>query len=266
VDALFRLQQRHVERVPYETLWIHLGQRWGIDPRRSARRIATTDRGGYCFHLNGALSELLVILGYRVTRHVGAVHGPAGLMEEEVGNHLVLVVHDLPARDRSVWTWYVDAGLGDATYEPIPLQPGSWVQGPYHLTLDRTEPAHWQLTPEPAASFGGMRWDSSPAEMTAFSGQHLRLSTSPNSGFVQVLTAQRRDATGADILRGLVFRRVGQGENEETIETKSRLLEVLGDVFGLDLSNRPAAAVERLWARVQARHLEWEAAGRPRRL
>ena len=53
---MFRLHRAHVERVPYETLWIQLEQYWDIDPIASATRIATETRGGYCFHLNGALS------------------------------------------------------------------------------------------------------------------------------------------------------------------------------------------------------------------
>ena len=32
VDALQRLHRRHVERVPYETMWIHSGEIWGINP------------------------------------------------------------------------------------------------------------------------------------------------------------------------------------------------------------------------------------------
>ena len=63
VDALFRLHRAHVERVPYETLWIQLGEPWDIGPAASVVRIATAGRGGYCFHLNGAFSELLAALG-----------------------------------------------------------------------------------------------------------------------------------------------------------------------------------------------------------
>jgi N-hydroxyarylamine O-acetyltransferase len=59
-------------------------------------RVATRGRGGYCFHTNGALSELLRSLGYTVERHVGGVHGPDGASEAEMANHLVLTVHDLP--------------------------------------------------------------------------------------------------------------------------------------------------------------------------
>src|SRR6185437_6975860 len=113
VEALFRIHRAHVERVAYETLWIHLGQQWKVDVDDSVARIAMQRRGGYCFHLNGALSELLRTLGYNVVRHVGGVHGPAGAMETEMANHLVLTVHDLPNEGNPSGVWYVDAGLGD---------------------------------------------------------------------------------------------------------------------------------------------------------
>ena len=69
--AMRRLHRRHVERVPYETLWIHAGERWGIDPTDAITRIAHHGRGGYCYHLNGAFGLLLKSLGYSVQGHVG---------------------------------------------------------------------------------------------------------------------------------------------------------------------------------------------------
>jgi arylamine N-acetyltransferase len=62
--GLLLLTQRHVERVPYETLWMHAGEAWNIDPTESATRIALHGRGGYCYHTNGALGLLLSSLGY----------------------------------------------------------------------------------------------------------------------------------------------------------------------------------------------------------
>lgn len=70
VDALFRIHRAHVERVPWETLWIHAGERVGIEAADSFARIASQRRGGYCFHLNGGLSELLRALWTRT----GAAH------------------------------------------------------------------------------------------------------------------------------------------------------------------------------------------------
>ena len=45
--ALSRLHRAQVERVPYETLWIHAGDVWDVDVDSSVRRVAHRRRGGY---------------------------------------------------------------------------------------------------------------------------------------------------------------------------------------------------------------------------
>jgi arylamine N-acetyltransferase len=215
VDGLIRLHRAHVERVAYETLWIHLGERWGIGVDESMARVATRRRGGYCYHLNGAFGGLLRALGYDVTRHVGGVHGPDGPAEASMTNHLVLTVHGLPTDD-------------------------------------------WNLTHDPAGGFAGMSWRSAPVGMDAFAQRHAWLSTSPESGFVRVLTAQRRDASGVDILRGLTLRRIGDRASESTLTTRAELAGVLGDLFGLDVSPVSDRAWDALWAAVHASHVAWE--------
>ena len=265
VEALVRLHRAHVERVPYETLWIHMGEAWDVDPGAAVDRIAHHHRGGYCFHLNGALAELLAALGYAVTRHVGGVHGPVGPDEAALTNHLVLTVSDLPTADNPDGVWYVDAGLGDALHDPLPLIAGTYVQGPFRLVLDETPGAvgDWHLTHDPAGSFAGMSWRSAPAQTGDFAERHRWLSTSPDSGFVRVLAVQRRDATGVDILRGLTLLRVGDGASETTLDSQEKLLDALGDTFGFDLDAIGPEALDRLWHRTHEAHLAWEAAGRP---
>ena len=266
VDALQRLHRRQVERVPYETMWIHAGESWGIDPVDSTARVALQGRGGYCFHLNGAFSELLGSLGYAVTRHVGGVHGPAGPDPEMLTNHLVLSVSGLPTAEHPSGVWYVDVGLGDALYEAAPLVAGPIDQGPFHLRLEETLDGvgDWHLTHDPAGSFAGMSWRSAPAAMSDFDERHRWLSTSPDSGFVRVPAAQRRDATGVDIMRGLVLTRVGAGSAPEApLTARADWFAALADVFALRFENVAPARLNALWDRVYAGHVAWEDAGRP---
>ena len=264
-DALFALHRAHVERVPYETLWIHLGQSRTVDPIESMRIVATTRSGGYCFHLNGAFAELLTSLGYDVVRHVGAVHGPGGVLHDEVGNHLVLTVHGLPTADNAGGVWYVDAGLGDALHEPLPLREGEFRQPPFRLVLERAtgDFGDWHLVHDEGGGFTGMAWSSSPTTLDAFTAQHRNLSTSPDSGFVKVLTVQRRDGTGIDILRGLAFQRLGSGGTARDLVSRDELVELLHDPFGIDVRDTDDATLDALWTRLELAHRKWDAAGRP---
>jgi N-hydroxyarylamine O-acetyltransferase len=261
VDALHRLHRAHVERVPYETVWLHLGEPRTVDPLEAAKRIAHQGRGGYCFHVNGAFSELLRTLGYEVTRHVGGVHGPGGPVAAEMANHLVLTVAGLPSDENPEGTWYVDAGLGDALHEPLPLRAGEYRQGPFGYTLAATpgEIGDWHFAHDRRGSFKGMSWWSAPAEMHHFVKQHERLSTSPDSLFVQYLIVQRRDAEGVDIMLGLGLRRVDESNAPgRALTARAEWFAALADVFGLRFDGVEPAALDRLWQKTYAAHRAWE--------
>lgn len=260
-EALGRLHRAHVERIPFETAWIHMGERRDVDPVASVRRIAHDGRGGYCFHLNGALSVVLGALGYDVTMHEGGVYGPGGRGVGPLGNHLALVVHGLPTEANPDGDWYVDAGLGDALYEPMPLAAGESAQGPfrYELAQVRGDIDGWDLVHDPKGSFAGMLFRSAPATIGDFAGWNEHLSTSPESGFVRTITFQRRDAAGTDVMRGLVLQRVEhEVVAERTLDTRDEWFDAIADTFDLDLRRAgDTAARAQLWQRVRATHDAW---------
>ena len=258
VDALARIHRAHVERVPYETFWIHLGERWGIEPTSSMERIARTTRGGYCFQLNGALAGLLTALGYEATLHVAGVHGDAGAAAA-MGNHAAVVVHSLPTEANPSGRWYVDAGLGDVLHEPLPLRAwrGSDAHASYELAPVSDGVGHWRLGARSPGGVAVVTVDARPTAIGAFRARHLFNATSGESSFARTVTAQRRHATGTDVLRGCVLtRRDGTLVSSDTLTSCATWLAALDDVFGMRLDvGRPV--LDDLWARVQASHEEW---------
>lgn len=259
VANLHLLHRTHAERVAYECLWIWLGRPTTVDPVESVLRILR-GRGGYCYHLNGAFSLLLDALGYRVTRHVGGVQGgvddPAGA---HTANHLVLTVSGLPSEDSPDGRWLVDLGMGDDLHEPLPLLPGTYRQGPfqYGLRPSAAEPGGWRFDHDPRGSFIGMDFRPEPTQMSAFAERHRHLSTSPESGFVRIATVQRRDATGADVLRGLVLTRIGENTDSRTLEERRDYFTALADVFGLTLGDVSPGERDALWRRLVTAHEQW---------
>ncbi|MGJ6963401.1 arylamine N-acetyltransferase family protein [Streptosporangium sp. G11] len=264
VESLHLLHRAHAERVPYECMEIWLGRPTTVDPVESAARIIR-GRGGYCYHLNGAFSMLLKALGYRVTRHRGGVQGHAGVPANVDGGHLVLTVSGLPGPGNPGGRWLVDQGLGDAIHEPLPLVEGTYRQGPFTYGLRPSEvaPGGWRFDHDPRGDFLGMDFRAAPAEMPEFAAMHEFLSTSPESGFVRVATIQRRDASGVDVMRGLVLTRLGDREHTLTARTERDYFEMLADVFGLSLPDVTPAERAMLWLRLWTAHEKWSSSRRP---
>jgi arylamine N-acetyltransferase len=262
-ESLRALHVAHIEKVAYEALEIWLGRPTTVDPAESAGRIIR-GRGGYCYHLNGAFSELLRALGYDVTRHVGGVQmrgGAPGI----TANHLVLTVRGLPSDANPGGEWLVDVGLGDALHEPLPLVAGTYTQGPFTYVLRPSEvaPGGWRFDHDPSGSFDGMDFGLASTGMSAFADMHRQLTTSPTSGFVRVATVQRRDAYGVDSLRGLMLSRIGHGASSVTLSTARDYYAALEDIFVLPLDDVSAEEKDKLWRKVYDAHEAW-LAGEPR--
>jgi N-hydroxyarylamine O-acetyltransferase len=174
-ENLRRLHRAHVERIPYEAIEIQLGRPTTVVARDSAARIVDRHRGGYCYHLNGAFSLLLEALGYDVVWHRGGVQNhsdaePVGA----TGNHLALTVHSLPDDASPTGDWLVDAGLGDALHEPLPLIAGAYRQGPFRYALrpSAAEPGGWRFEHDPRGSFAGMDFRPQRATTADFEAKH----------------------------------------------------------------------------------------------
>ena len=116
-EFLSRLQYAHVTRVPYENLDIVDGIPLKLDADALFDKIVNRSRGGYCFEVNGALSALLVSLGFPVKSYLARFW--RGMEETPMRRHRVLVV---TAEDGE---YLVDVGIGQsAPRHPLAMRIG----------------------------------------------------------------------------------------------------------------------------------------------
>ena len=260
LDTLFALHRAQVELVPYESVWIWLGERRTIDPADAVRYVAGPGgRGGYCYHMNGSLSALLTWLGFEVHWRVGGVQGDPSEPIGPSANHLVLEVAGLPTSANPRGRWLVDTGLGDGLHDPLPLVPGEYQQGPFRYRLGPSEAVEggWRLDADPRMSLLRVDWAPGEASQADFAAKHTYLSTSPESGFAKVLAAFRRDADGWDVLRGCVLKRVDTGDSSRELTNRREWFDALAGVFGLTLSDVDDSGRAALWEKVRAAHDVW---------
>jgi N-hydroxyarylamine O-acetyltransferase len=259
IDAtsLAALQRAHLARIPYENIDIYRGRPPGIEPLDSVDRLLG-GRGGYCFHLNGALVALLEWLGADVTRHISGVQG--GAVPEAPGpngNHLGVTVRTPEGTE-----WLVDVGLGDGPAAPLPLAFGSYERRGYVYELGPSAfgPDGWRMEHDPRGSFTGVDFARAPAVTADFLAMHEQLSTSPTSGFVRVAVAGRWGADGHESLRGLLFTRNDEaGTTVEEMASADDWWGIVIDGFGLAYGDLPSDERDRVWERILHAHEEFVA-------
>ncbi|WP_175579875.1 MULTISPECIES: thiamine pyrophosphate-dependent enzyme [unclassified Pseudonocardia] len=257
IQALKLLHTAHVERVAHENLSIHIGESRSIDPLQAAKDIIG-GRGGCCHHLNGAFFELLNTLGFPATRHRGGIQPHGRMPSVADASHMALTVL---CENQS---WYVDVGMGDALYEPIPLVPGTYVQGPfqYHLRTSTTEAGGWRFEHDRRGAFVGMDFACHSAVTDHFLQKDKELSSSPGSRFTQLVTVTRRDAEGVDELVNCSLSRLdASGRSITTLNSRKEWFRALGDVFLLDMSQLSIDEAEKLYQIAASREAGGSARG-----
>ena len=189
--TLETLQRAHMTAVPFENL--HVFHRRGV--RTSAEwsipKIVTRGRGGWCFELNGAFGELLISLGFPVTRlAAGVMLGGDDPPDEP--DHLTLRVDlDEP--------YLVDVGFGDSAIRPLRLDdegPQDGGDRTYRLRrdgrfsyLESTGGSSW----EPS-----FRFDDAPRELTEFEPRSTFLQSEPGLHWTEAPFATRLIDNGPD--------------------------------------------------------------------
>ncbi|MGW0756281.1 arylamine N-acetyltransferase family protein [Streptomyces sp. NPDC002814] len=116
VDVLRELHLRHLQRVPFENLSIHLGEEIVLEEKRLLDKVVGARRGGFCYELNGMFGALLTALGYDVTLLAARVYGDEGRLGIPY-DHLALKVRTVDGGE-----WLADVGFGAHSHYPLAFE------------------------------------------------------------------------------------------------------------------------------------------------
>jgi N-hydroxyarylamine O-acetyltransferase len=238
-----------VSRVPYEDLAVQLGEFEPLEPHALVRRVLRGGRGGYCFEANTVLQTLLVALGFDVERRQGIVGQRDAHANGDSTNHMALIVHTSDAGP-----FIAEAGLGEEPLDPLPLAVGRVAAGAFEFTIERDGDGWWVAQHE-FGSFPGFRFADAPATLADFQPHHLRLSTSPDSSFVQTLVVQRPLDDRIVTLRARTLFVDGPGRRERRVlDDSGSFAAALREQFGIDPEVLGADRLGRLWAKADDQH------------
>jgi arylamine N-acetyltransferase len=113
LEGLTKLQEHHMENIPFENLDIVVGRKIALDYPHLFDKIVLKKRGGYCFELNILYAELLKSLGFSSKPVLGRVW-LSNPKRTPPRNHLAHIV------DLEGITYVTDVGFG-GLISSIPL-------------------------------------------------------------------------------------------------------------------------------------------------
>ncbi|MGE5703732.1 MAG: arylamine N-acetyltransferase, partial [Clostridia bacterium] len=146
----------------------------------------------------------------------------------------------------------------------LPLVAGVYEQGPltYRVMESGVVTNGWRLEHDPLASFPGVDFDPEAMhDLEEFMPKHEYYSRSAESPWINLFLIRHRHETGSNELRGCIWsKRENDAIERNEIQTKSQWLEVLGDIFGEQLSAYSHVERDEIWKKVQKTHEEWKKA------
>ncbi|SFB80984.1 N-hydroxyarylamine O-acetyltransferase [Halobiforma haloterrestris] len=245
LESLERLQRAHVRSVPFENLDI-VGDPRGRWPERPIdlsvsalyEKIVASNRGGYCFELNGLFHWLLSEVGFEVDRVAGRVVTDGE--PSPPANHHANVVHLDPDR-----RYVVDVGMGTpAMRRPTPFDGTARTDGAgvawRVADCDRPgEPYRTEYRP-PGADEWATRYvfSDEPRDLDYFAATNDYLQRAPESPFTGDPIVSIATADGHLKLTGDTLLETVDGEERKRSVTEDEWYATLARGFDL----RPGGA------------------------
>ena len=231
--ALRELQLRHLLAVPFENLSIHLGEPIVLEPGALLDKLVRRRRGGFCYELNGAFSELLSALGFTVTLLAARAFGDDALGPPF--DHLALRV-DIGGSG----PWLADVGFGRHSSYPLRLDTGAEQTDPGGtFRIAETADGDLDVLRDGQPQY---RVEARPRQLGDFGPICWWHQTSPRSHFTQSLVCSLLTETGRVTLSDrTLIQTAGEQRDERTLSGDAEVLDAYRTWFGIVLDRVPAS-------------------------
>jgi N-hydroxyarylamine O-acetyltransferase len=183
--TLIEIHRAHLATIPYEALVIPFGQQRALTNVSFHDHLVTQGQGGWCYEMNGLLIDMLIDMGFRVTR-AGAAISRDRLGDRVIGNHMVGLI------DLDEGRYVTDVGLGDGPVDPFPLREGVWIDNGLEYRVEKLEDGWWRFHNHQYALTSNFDFTEDQKELEWFQEPCARLQTGDRSPFLKHLVAIRR--------------------------------------------------------------------------
>lgn len=264
LETLTQIQWRHLQRYPFQSLSTVLSEPIELEPEVVFDKLVTQRRGGYCYELNGLLTQVLQHIGFMVNtltgyivhdnnptipkarthtlRHV-TVEGQDYLVDVGFGGlaptaPLKMILEDIqntPHGRYRLTQFVADSSdeLADQADTPKP-------KSAHTMTNNHTIPV-WVLSAEVKDSWQMLyAFDLIPRNSADLQVGNWFVSTHPQSPFRKRLMVSRIEENGVrhTLLNNHYHRhQLGQPSISQTIDSEDELLNLLENTFHINTDN-----------------------------
>ncbi|MCM3611076.1 arylamine N-acetyltransferase [Planococcus sp. MERTA32b] len=229
LQDLARLQSLHMQHIPFENLDVIRKVPIYLNLESIYDKVVNQHRGGYCYELNGLFCWLLQQIGFDAKMISATVVKPDGSYAKADTHAAIIVELDAP--------YLVDAGFGDSTISPIPLEGERHTDNSGTYRIEEAESEVYELSRENDGNEKVLyRFTLDEKKLEDFHEGCIFNQVSEESTFTHDDIVTKATPDGRVTLSGTTLTRTIEGRKEKQELTEAEKVKLLEEEFGIILN------------------------------
>lgn len=229
LESLRKLQQAHLFHVPFENLDVMRREPIYLNIEHMYKKIVESNRGGYCYEVNGLFHWALSALGFNASLGSATVRRPQGYWAKE-DTHMIIFVKIENA------IYLTDVGFGDSNYHSIPLDGSEQADASGTYKVIEADETWYHLTRQNEEDWTPLyRFQLKEKRLIDFHEGIVFNQVSPGSSFTHHDLVTKATPTGRITLRDQTLITKENGIIEKADLTDKEKAQVLLNTFNIQI-------------------------------